>query len=227
MDNDEYTHYANRNYHLFFIKPEEQASKIQDEINEIMEKYGENDTLIKEKLRTEFGDGIEFYDDSYLFDLINLLTTDNNGYESKEEYIEIKRDIRNFIPYLPNVKSMSVEKKQILPGKREDFCVIDTINGLIEFTMIDKLIARSGKTEVIQNDEDAKYYCSDIKCIDKRNGMCHLLSISAAKLFSKYLNIKSNVVTGYVNYYVPKNKYLHSWIELCIDGKEYVSLRDR
>lgn len=57
----------------------------------------------------------------------------------------------------------------------------------------------------------------DIESIE-RNGTCY------DKAYKICLGFKgsSNLVTGYNYGYTDKSKYLHSWVEVTIDGKEYV-----
>ena len=53
---------------------------------------------------------------------------------------------------------------------------------------------------------------------DERHGRCYEM----AQEISLNLGIRNNIVTGYIYGYSNKSKFLHSWVETTIKGKEYV-----
>ena len=196
----------NRNYNWLFVKPEERAKQIQEQIGEIIRVSDNDEARVKQALKENVGDGVEFYDDSFLLDLINFIYS--------KEYIEDKETIIAFIGTFPYVKSVK---------KSDQFLQIETDKGIIECMSISDMIRNSGKAD--GNDTQSKaleMFCKSIESINNRQSNCHDFSMTASELFQYEFNTPNNIVTGYAKYYVPENKYLHSWMEIKRDGKDYV-----
>lgn len=196
----------NRNYDWLFVKPEDRAKQIQKQIGEIIRISDNDEARVKQALKENVGDGVEFYDDSFLLDLINFIYS--------KEYIEDKETIIAFIGTFPYVKSVK---------KSDQFLQIETDKGVIECMSISDMIRNSGKAD--GNDTQSKaleMFCKSIESINNRQSNCHDFSMTATELFQYEFNTPNNIVTGYAKYYVPENKYLHSWMELKIKEKDYV-----
>lgn len=197
---------TNKNYDWLFVKPEEKAKELQKIINDLIASNNNEPNAIKKALREDVGEGVEFYEDSYLFDLISILYSD---YEN-----ELRDEMFEFFESFETV----TRANQI-----GYWTQIDTIDGVIKCAPISDVIENNERTK-----EDGPYnrqlseLCNEIKDLYGRQSRCHEFSIRAAILLQKVLNTKSNVVTGYPHYYVPENKYLHSWIQFKAKDKDYV-----
>lgn len=197
---------TNRNYDWLFVKPEDRAMQIQKIISEIININNNDEDAVKKALKESVGDGVEFYDDSYLMDLISFMYSKENN--------DIKDEIIGFIGTFPFVKSIS--------GFGQ-FLQIETNSGVIECTSISDMIRNMGKTD--GDDKKSKtleMFCKSIESIKDRQSKCHDFSITASELFQYQFNMHNNIITGYPKYYVPENKYLHSWMEIKNNGKNYV-----
>ena len=204
--NNELNQDTNRNYDWLFINPERRAMQIQKNIDNIIAINDNDEKKVKKAIKETVGDGVEFYDDSYLTDLI--------GFIYSKDYLYMRDDIIALIGTFPFVKDIK---------KSGQFLQIETNDGVIECSAISDMIRNSGK--VHGNDTQSKAVedlCVSIERIKKRQSNCHDFSMTAAELFQYKFDVPSNVVTGYPKYYVPENKYLHSWMELKLKGKDYV-----
>jgi len=197
---------ANKNYDWLFIKPEEKARQIHRAIHEIINVNENDPDRVKKALREDIGDGVEYYDDSYMFDLIGFMFSKNNyGFED---------DMLDFIGTFENVESAR---------DLGQFIQIKTDDGVIECASISKVIGDRAKNGNDGGDKkELCELCEEIEDMELRQSRCHEYSIQAAKLLRKVFDTTGYVVTGYPHYYVPANKYLHSWVELNINGKDYV-----
>ena len=204
MENEFYGD-TNRNYDWLFVKPEQRAKELQKEISEIIATNNNEEGPVKREL-AELGKGVEYYDDSYLSDLISFIFSKENA--------DIKGDVIEFIKTFPYVKNIS---------ESGQFIQIETNDGIIECASISDLIRNSGKASGEDRQSKAiEMFCRSIECIQSRQSNCHDFSITASEIFHYDFSKENQIVTGYPRYYVPENKYLHSWVELTIQGKEYV-----
>ena len=196
---------VNRNFDLFFIKSEQEAKKIQKNIMEIIYLFDNNEKNIKKALAEGVGNGVEFFDDTYIIDLISFIYS--------KEYADRKDSIIKMVESFPYVKGVK---------KYGELIKFETFDGTIECTPISSMISYfNDRKDGSKRSRALENLCTVVKSIKKRNNNCHYLSVKGTELFSQKLNIKSNVVTGYPKYYVPDNRYLHSWIEMKVDGKFY------
>lgn len=197
---------TNPNYYWLFIKPEERAMQIQSRIGEIIRINNNEEGAVKSELKECVGDGVEFYDDSYLMDLISFIYSKENS-EYKDEILELI----NSFPFVKSIREGG------------QFIQIETDQSTIECASISDMIRNSGKAdgEDIQS-KALEMFCRSIESVKNRQSNCHDFSMTAAELFQYDFNTPNNIVTGYPKYYVPENKYLHSWMELKIKGEDYV-----
>ena len=203
---DELDRNTNPNYYWLFVKPEDRAMQIQDRIREIIGINNNEEEAVKRDLKEYVGNGEEFYDDSYLMDLISFIYS--------KETADLKGEIFELIKSFPFVKSIS---------ENGQFLQIENEQGTIECASISDMIRGSGKA----NGEDTQskaleMFCQNIESVKSRQSKCHDFSMTATEIFQYDFNTPNNIVTGYAKYYVPENKYLHSWMELKIKGKDYV-----
>ena len=196
---------TNKNYDWLFVKPEERAKQIHSVIKEIIATNDNDEKLVKEALKEHVGDGVEFYDDSYLLDLISML------YSKETE--DMRGELILYIDSFPYIKGIK---------KSGQFMQIETDKGVIECASISDMIRNSGKTEGDDlQSKSLEMFCKSIESMESRQSNCHDFSLRAAELFHYDFNTPNDVVTGYAKYYVPENKYLHSWMELKIKDKDY------
>ena len=196
----------NRNYNWLFIKPEQRAIHIQNMIKEIIATSNNDEQRVKKALKEYVGDGVEFYDDSYLLDLISFIYSKENE--------DIKEEILEFIKTFPFVSDIK---------RANQFIQIETDKGIVECASISDMIRTSGKADGDDTQSKAlEMFARSIESVSNRQSNCHDFSMTASELFQYEFNTPNNIVTGYAKYYVPENKYLHSWMEIKRDGKDYV-----
>lgn len=193
---------TNRNYNMLFVRPEQESIEIQKYIWKIISASNNEENRVKKALRESIGNGVEFYDDSYLLDLLSFVYSKDNE--------DIKGAILGMIKSFRYVKCIT---------KTDCFMKIETDDGFIECMAISDFIKNGGKDKqnIVLRD-----LCNSIESMKDRQSKCHNFSIIASEQFKKIFNIDNSIITGFVRYYVPENKYLHSWIELKIDGKDFV-----
>lgn len=209
--NDENEDYTNKNFGLLFKKAEWRAAQLDKDIKTIIQEYGDDVDKIKSEI-VSLTNGKEFYDDTEILDMISIL----NSLDGKlwgEDFIQY---IKNY-PYVVDVQ---IVDNQDSASKK--FSRISTVYGDIEFIPVSDLLRQSEQFSPYNEQDALNRYCDKVEDITSRNGNCHELSIEALKLFCERFNTKSNIVTGDVCYYSDKNKYMHSWLEFDVAGKECV-----
>lgn len=186
----------------------EEAYEIDKQIENLLRK-GVSSKELKKALRKKYGE--EFFDYSYLNGLIYLLTDELSLYSEETVF--------------PTVNTEN-EEKSVIAGKFAISADEDTLESpqsytikeknnperIIEFSTIERFInehlgEKTPSSELSQ-------YKREIATEKNRRNRCHELSIDAIQLFLKELKIEGQIVTGYVNQYVPQYKILHSWIEI-------------
>lgn len=200
--------YINKNYYLLFLEQEGRASELDREIQYVSQDYSCSHEQMKSKI-AKIGNGVEFYDDTNIIDLITILNSDQTNL-SKDDLILY---IRN-LPFVNYMQISEVSDKGIVK-----FSNVRTVNGDIEFIAISDLLKQSDSYGMDDENNSLKAYCREVESMEMRNGNCHEFSVKALKVLSKYFNIKSDIVTGNVSYYIPENKYLHSWLEFDLAGR--------
>jgi hypothetical protein len=201
--------YINKNYYKLFIRAEEQANRIDSNIQDIARDYDMTYEEMKNEI-SKIGKGVEFYDDTNILDLITILNSDQTDL-SREELL-------SYIKSQPSVIDIEIPEKSSNGGVK--FSKVITANGDIDFLAISDLLKQSDSYGLDEGNEALKRYCEEVESFKKRNGNCHEFSVKALKVFSKYFNQKTKIVTGNVSYYVPENKYVHSWLEFDLAGKK-------
>lgn len=195
----------NRNYNFLFERPEERPKQITDEVEEIRQKYLYR-SQVKNELRKRYGN--EFFEYTYLDTLINYLTATDSNYDK--------------MMLIEEIEGLDIVKDMYLINNSEYSIITD--RGTISFTKIDTFLENN--KEKCKDDTLSKTYIDkyeqDVNTMSGRANSCHVLSINIAKILQVYYDIPSDVVTGYPSYYVDKNRYLHSWDELQIDGNKQV-----
>ena len=197
--------YLNPNYYQLFEKPEEEAREINKGVQKLMQTCLDMDEL-KKKIKEMYGNGIECFEYTYLNDLICCLTTSNYEYGTEVLLNEMKRlflarDITDFGD-----------------GKYK----LDVKDGTIIFRTISSLLRKYVEEDTFKKANDLKHYDEILQKIETRNHKCHALSMDAVIILKTYLGLDTTLVTGYNSYYVPNNKYLHSWLETEKNGQIYV-----
>ncbi|MBO4293777.1 MAG: hypothetical protein J5881_05270 [Clostridia bacterium] len=191
---------ANKNYDFLFVEPEAEPRKMVKEINIMMGEYQDVKEL-KKKLVEKYGD--EIFDFSYMNELIDRLNSIENIFDTSEIVEEIS--------YIQNVKSL-------LNHQTGEFEIVAE-QGLVHFSDINSFIKTLGNGE---KSEKVTQYLKRVSSLNERIHHCHAESINLAIILEKEYKIPCKVVTGYTSYFVSKNRYLHTWNELNIDGNEYV-----
>lgn len=191
---------ANKNFDFLFVEPEKEPRKMVKEINILMGEYPDEREL-KKVLVEKYGD--EIFDLSYINELIDRLNSIENVFSTP--------DIINEIFYMPNVR-------QIINPQTGEYTIV-TDQGKLEFSNIDYFIKKHNNGE---KSEKMIKYLKRVSSIMERIHHCHSESINLAILLEEELGIPNKVVTGYTSYYVTKNRYMHTWNEITIDGEEYV-----
>ena len=198
---------SNKNYEYLFEKPEDLPRQINKNIGRLMELYPDIDVL-KGILKEKYGE--EFFEYTYLNDLISYL------------YSEEVKDIQYEI--IGAIKTLSIVKE--IYSKPEDSYRIVTEEQDINISPIkyqlNKLIKSNNISEKLKENVLLQDYLTIVERQDKRIRKCHELSIDLAKMLTKYFKQSCNVVTGNPRYYVNQQKYLHSWVEIEVDGKTYI-----
>lgn len=138
--------------------------------------------------------------------------------------------LNNLIGHLNAIDSPVTNKMDIL-ADMEEIPIVDTIykygdcdyviktidNQKISFSSISGFLR--DKIEKIEGNEYLEHYINSVESLKERESGCHGLSIYLSKILHNYINMPNNLITGYPSYYIDKNKYLHSWIELNVDGE--------
>jgi len=191
---------ANKNFDFLFCESEIEPRKMVKEINILMGEYPDEKEL-KKVLVEKYGD--ELFDLSYINELIDRLNSVENVFD--------KREIINELFHIPNVR-------KIIHLEADEYTIIID-QGKLEFSNIDNFIKKYNNGV---KSEEMIEYLKRVSSLTKRMHRCHSESINFAILLERDLGIPCQVVTGYTSYFVTKNRYLHTWNELTIDGKEYV-----
>ena len=191
---------TNKNYDFLFIKPEEEARRLVEEINMLMGKYHDSHKL-KQVLIEKYGD--ETFDLSYLNELIDRLNSNENSFDEKE-----------IIEEIANISNV----REVINLQSGDYTIIMD-QGKLEFSDIGDFI---GKINNSEKSKEMKEFLIKVSSLHERMNHCHAESINLALLLERDLGISCKIVTGYASYFVSKNRYMHTWNELTIDGKEYV-----
>ena len=207
MQNEE-DEYVNRNFHWLFERAEAEANEIDEELQSIIQNPDYSVAEVEENM-ARLGNGEEFMNDTNVIDLISLLNSDQD--QLSDEYIV------RYMETFPNVYDVQIANPS--DSGNVNFSSIETNEGYVEFLAISELLKHSISYSQNGGDNEVKKYCDDVENIAKRNGNCHRFSIRALKLLTEHFDIKTNIVTGNVRYYVPDNKYIHSWLEFYLAGK--------
>lgn len=195
----------NNNMHFLFEKPEEEAREINKKIQALMRTCTDIEK-IKQIIARDYGNGEEFFEDTYLNDLIVYLTS--KEYEGKEKLLLDEMKI------LLNVNNTEELGNGIYKIERKD--------GDIVFRTVNSFLEHNLPKEKFETDKDLIKYVDTVQDLAKRTSKCHSLALDVAAILMHYFRINATVVTGYNSYYVPNNRYLHSWLELESFGKPYV-----
>ena len=137
-----------------------------------------------------------------LNECIQYLTTKELQYDEEE--------------IIDDINNIDIVKKVEVLGEKS--YRINTSKGKIEFSTIDSIKSKNTK---INNIELEKYF-KNIQSLATRTGKSYNYSVEASNIFSKYYELKNQIVTGYIYTNNEKGKYLHSWIEFEVNGKPVV-----
>lgn len=184
--------YVNKNFELLFEKEENKSEKIDNQITNFIN--SKRNALERHILSYKMKkENVEELYIDYVF-LFNKINELTSDISEEEE-----DQICYLINSLSSVKAICVNMNAY---------IIETEDGKIEFSKIDELFP-------LIADKNLE------KC-ETRQGKCHNDSIIfGTKMLDSY-NVNNQIVTGYIYYGSDKSKYIHTWNEFNMSGKNYV-----
>lgn len=197
-------------YKLLFKDTEKEALEMDDLRTNLFKgrvHNQENIDYVKNAMKFIKGYEKDYFEFEELNDSIHCLTS-KMFRNYKKEYIKKMENL--------NIVKSVVEEK-------ENFYIVDTIDGKIEFTTIENIFPPNNMiTNIFQDSEYLKHYYNKIANYDRRIQKCHSFGVYVAHLLEEFFETPNEVVTGYTCYSTEKSKFLHTWNEFEKNGKQYV-----
>lgn len=182
-----------KNYNILFEERFSKSQKYDENFSDLFNTKGLKEAIEYLKSIGATKLDIENY---YIKYTINRWTQNDLNEAEKKELIEKLKELKD---YVIDVKFEENKKFNVSE------VVIETIDGTIRAIQFSKF--KPNVKKYIPNIEDKTRY-----------GNCYIFSfyISIGIPFKNYLT------TGYVYGYSDKSKFLHSWVEVNLDGEDYV-----